>query len=458
MIEQRRRWLPSRRSRIVVWAVLAASLGLVLVFRPRGPRLVANRAPALKAAPTKLKAPALEVVDYLKASRPEVAVGSVTFTEHVAPILQDRCQGCHRPGQVAPFSLITFDQAVRWKKSIKEVVVDRRMPPWHADPRHGHFANDRGLSAMQRATLIAWVDQGTPLGDSAKSPEPKSFPEGWSIGEPDVIFTMLKPFHVPSEGVLAYQKFRVPTNFSEDMWIQALEAKPGDRRVVHHVCVFLDGKAPNEEGRAERPELVCYAPGDMPSVFPLGTAKVIPAGATLVIEVHYTPIGTPRTDQSSVGMIFARGPVQRRAVTKGISNKDLAISPHASNYEVSSSFTFPFDARLLSLSPHMHLRGKDFAYTAVYPDGQEETLLAVPSYDFAWQSVYRLVEPKAMPRGTKIKCLAHFDNSAENPNNPDPGVLVHWGDQTWDEMMIGYIDYDVEEPRALARKPTSGRE
>lgn len=449
--------MPSRRFRIVLFATLAVGIGFWLVLRPKGPRLTALKAPALKDGTTKVRPPAPDVVEFLKTNETQIDVGPVTFAEHVAPILQQKCQTCHRPGQVAGFSLLTYDQARRWRRGIKEVVLDRRMPPWHADPRHGEFANDRGLSPTQRATLVAWVDQETPLGDPARMPEPRSFPEGWTIGEPDIVLTMREAFTVPAEGVLSYQKFRVPTNFGKDVWLQALEARPGDRRVVHHVCVFLETKIPNEEGRAERPELVCYAPGDMPSVFPLGTAKRIPNGATLVFEVHYTTMGQQRTDQSSVGMIFAREPVRRKAVTKGIADKTLAIPPGAENYESRSSFTFPFDARLLSLSPHMHYRGKDFRYTAIYPDGRREDLLSVPAYDFAWQSVYRLKEPKAMPRGTRIECLAHFDNSENNPKNPDPKALVRWGEQTWDEMMIGYIDYDVEEPAALAGKPTNRR-
>ena len=401
-------------------------------------------------------APSEEVIAYLDGRDSAVSVGEVPFANDVAVILRDKCQSCHRPGQVAPFALLTYDQACRWRTGIQEVVRNRRMPPWHADPRYGSFANDRALSARERATLIAWVDQGTPLGDPEKIPEPRAFPDGWTIGEPDVVFTMPEPFEVPADGVLSYQKFRVATNFTRDVKVQALEARPGDRRVVHHICVFLDGKTANESGRAERPELVCYAPGDMPSVFPSGSAKTIPAGSTLVIEVHYTPIGTPRADQSSVGLILARGPVSRRAVTKGIAGKRLWIPPGVRDHEVRSSFTFPFDARLLSLSPHMHLRGEDFRFTATYPDGRVEVLLSVPAFDFAWQSVYRLAEPKRMPRGTRIDCLAHFDNSAANPNNPDPTAAVVWGDQTWDEMMIGYIDYDVEEPEAIAKRHADG--
>jgi hypothetical protein len=199
----------------------------------------------------------------------------------------------------------------------------------------------------------------------------------------------------------------------------------------------------------ERRELVCYAPGDLPSLFPEGTAKQIPAGATLVIEVHYTPIGTVQTDQSSVGLIFARSPITRRAFTKGISQKSFAIPPGATDYPVRSSYVFQNDARLLSLMPHMHLRGKDFLYTATYPDGRSEVLLRVPAYDFGWQSVYRLVDPKPMPRGTRIDCLAHFDNSAGNPANPDPTITVRWGEQTFDEMMIGFIDFDEDAATSL---------
>lgn len=440
--------------RVRIAALIGIALGLAgwRLARPPSPRM---KPPPAKTA-AKLRPPAGEVVDYLEAREAPVAVGAVTYAADVAPVLLDKCQACHRPGQVAPFPLLTYDQACRWKLGIKEAVLDRRMPPWHADPRHGRFANDRGLSPRDRAVLAAWVDQGTPLGDPSAIPGPRAFPEGWTIGEPDAVFTMAEPFEVPAEGVLSYQKFRVATHFDRDVWVRALEARPGDRRVVHHVCVYLDGRTPNEEGRAERPELVCYAPGDMPSLFPDGTAKKIPAGSTLVIEVHYTPIGTTRRDRSSVGLIFAREPVRRRAFTKGIAGKPLLIPPGARHHEARSSFTFPFDARLLSLSPHMHLRGQDFRYTATYPDGRSETLLSVPAYDFAWQSVYRLAEPKPMPRGTRIDCLAHFDNSADNPNNPDPSAAVAWGDQTWDEMMIGYIDYDVEEPGAIAGRSTPG--
>lgn len=442
-----RRW---RRAAIALGVVVLVGVSLSLVpgkaFRTTevpAKRVLGSR-PTIRPLPPKLVA---ELAD----AEPTVLVGPVTYAADAAKIFQDRCQSCHRPGQVAPFSLLTYDDAVAHASMIHEVVDSRRMPPWHADPKVGHFLNDRSLPPRERATLLAWVEQGAPLGDPRGLPPSRDFPDGWTIGTPDVVLTMTQPYTVVAEGVLNYQRFRVETGFAEDRWIQAAEVRPGNRAVVHHICVFLADDRPKEDRMSdERRELVCYAPGDLPSVFPEGTAKQIPARGTLVIEVHYTPIGTVQTDQSSVGLIFARGPVARRAFTKGISQKNFAIPPGATDYPVRSSFTFPNDARLLSLMPHMHLRGKDFEYTATYPDGRTETLLRVPAYDFGWQSVYRLVEPRPMPRGSRIDCLAHFDNSAANPANPDPSITVRWGEQTFDEMMIGFIDFDEDATTSLA--------
>jgi hypothetical protein len=427
---------------VVLFVALGVSVGMGMVSGSgRGgspPAGAVGSRPRIRALPRPILA-------QRRASEKSVAVGPVTYAADVAPILQRRCQSCHRPGQVAPFSLLDYDQARRWAGPIREAVESRRMPPWLADPRFGHFLNDRRLSPRERAVLLAWIDQETPLGDPSKLPPPRSFPKGWTIGTPDAVYTMKEPFTVPADGVLSYQRFRVETQFAEDRWIQAAEARPGNRAVVHHICVFLADDRPRTERTSdERRELVCYAPGDLPSVFPPGTAKELPAGASLVIEVHYTPVGRVQTDQSSVGLVFARGPVSRRAFTKGISQKEFTIPPGHANYPVASSFTFPGDARLLGLMPHMHLRGKDFLYTATFPDGRRETLLWVPAYDFGWQSVYRLAEPRFMPRGTRIDCLAHFDNSSANPANPDPSAAVTWGEQTFDEMMIGFIDYDED--------------
>ncbi|HEX8203672.1 MAG TPA: peroxiredoxin, partial [Isosphaeraceae bacterium] len=408
-----------------------------------GPRLASNNVARVGAA-----APALvEARKRMDAATP-LAVGAVTYASDVAPILQAKCQACHRPGQVGPFPLLSYDHAKRWAASMREVVDEYRMPPWHADPRFGHFANDRSLSPRERAVLMAWVDQGSPPGDPDKAPPPRTFPEGWSIGTPDVVFTMKEPFAVPAEGTVEYQHFWVPTRFAEDRWIQAAEARPGERSVVHHIGIYIDDHDPAHQkfGPDTRPVLACYFPGEQPSVFEPGIAKRIPAGADLIFEVHYTPVGSPRSDRSSVALIFAKEPVAHRAVTRGIPNKEFTIPARVADHAVRSSYTFPAAAHLLSFMPHMHLRGKDFRYTAVYPDGTSEVLLSVPAYDFAWQAVYRLAAPKRLPRGTRVDCLAHFDNSADNPANPDPDQAVSWGEQSWEEMMIGYIDYYEDGP------------
>jgi hypothetical protein len=245
---------------------------------------------------------------------------------------------------------------------------------------------------------------------------------------------------------LPYQHFRVATGFTEDRWVQAAEVQPGDRSVVHHIFVrVMTADGSKETAVGKEPFFAAFVVGDAPSVFPPGTARKVPAGAVFHFEVHYSPTGTARPDRSAIGLIFAKTPPVHQVVTKGIKNGRFAIPPGARNHEVQSSFTFRSDSHLLSLMPHMHLRGQDFRYTATFPDGRVETLLSVPSYDFSWQSVYRLDTARAMPRGTRLDCIAHFDNSAENPVNPDPSQTVRWGEQTNDEMMIGYIDYYVDE-------------
>ncbi|HEV3165982.1 MAG TPA: redoxin domain-containing protein [Isosphaeraceae bacterium] len=402
------------------------------VLRPKGPRV-------RPAAP--------EIVDALKAREEPVEVGQVTYAADVATIVQAKCQSCHRPGQSAPFSLLNYDQARRWSASILEVVEERRMPPWHADPKYGHFANDRSLSARERATLLAWANQGAPLGDAQKLPPARSFPDGWSIGTPDVVYELPETYTVAAQGVLPYQYFVVPTGFTEDRWIQAAEARPGDRSVVHHIVAFIDDHKPRKDrkrGDGMGAFLVGFAPGDLPSVYEPGTAKLIPAGSDLLIQMHYTPIGQTKTDRSSIALIFAKEPPKHRAVTLGIAQPKFEIPAGAGNYEVTSSYVFPTDSHLLNLMPHMHLRGKDFKYTATFPDGKSEVLLSVPAFDFGWQSVYRLTEPKAMPKGTRIDCVAHFDNSVANPANPDPTQAVRWGEQTFEEMMIGYVDFSED--------------
>jgi peroxiredoxin len=377
---------------------------------------------------------------------PEPEVGSVSWSGEVAAIIQGRCQNCHRPGQSAPFNLLTYDDARRRANGIAEVVADRRMPPWHADPRHGKFANDRHLSPKERATLLAWVEQGTPLGDPAKAPAPKAWVDGWNIGQPDLVVELPEEYVVPAEGEVNYQYFVVPSGFTEDRWIQAAEARPTDRSVVHHIIVYL--QVPGEpRDRGPGVHLCGYAPGDMPTVLPPGTAKRIPKGSNFLFQVHYTPNGKVRKDRSAVGFIFAKTPPTTEAITHGIANGKFQIPRWASDYRVESRMRLEREISLLAFMPHMHLRGKDFQYEAVLPgQDQPEVLLKVPAYDFAWQSYYTLAEPRKLPAGTVIRCIAHFDNSPVNPVNPSPYDVVRWGDQTWEEMMIGYIDYAVPIP------------
>jgi peroxiredoxin len=373
--------------------------------------------------------------------------GRITYSKHVAPLIQKHCQECHRPGEIGPMPLPTYEDALAWSKMIREVVAERRMPPWHADPAHGKFSNDRSLSATERDTILGWIDQGCAPGDAKESPPPRTFADAWTIGKPDAVFTMKETGKVPAEAGadgIAYRYYTIPTGFTEDRWVQAAEARPGNRSVVHHILVYVLYPGFKEEKHTDgigRGLLVAFAPGDLPAVFPEGAAKKIPKGSMLVLQMHYTPSGTAATDQSSVGLIFAKGPPKRELHTRAISQKWFAIPPGAAAHEVKASRQFDQDVELYSLFPHMHLRGKDFTYRVVYPDGRSDTLLSVPRYDFNWQSNYRLARPLALPAGSRIECSAHFDNSDRNLNNPDPKKAVFWGEQTWEEMMIGFVDY-----------------
>lgn len=371
--------------------------------------------------------------------------GPITFSKHVAAILQKHCQECHRPGQIGPMPLLTYDDAVAWSETIREVIEDRRMPPWHADPRYGKFSTSRCLSDEDRQTLLHWLEQGTPRGDDRELPPPRIFPEGWTIGKPDLVLTMPEEFAVPAEapkGGVPYKHFFVDTGFKEDRWVERSESRAGAPSVVHHILIFIlpPGKRffPGAPGN---PVLGGTAPGDMPLMLAPGTAKKIPAGSQLVFQMHYTPNGVACKDRSSVALIFAKQHPERRVHTVPIPNLRLFIPPGDDNYQSEAWFRFKEDAHVIGFMPHMHVRGKDFLYEAVYPDGKKEILLSVPRYDFNWQTCYRCEKPVPMPKGTKIHCVAHFDNSAKNPNNPDPTRMVFWGDQTWEEMMIGWLDF-----------------
>ncbi len=368
----------------------------------------------------------------------------VTYTKDVSRILQNRCQECHRPGQIGPMPLLTYDDASAWAQMIHEVVSEKRMPPWHADPKHGKFSNDRRLSDAERAKLLSWIDAGCPEGDKKDLPQAKKYADGWTIGQPDAIFTFKDPITVPAKsvkGVLPYKNVVIQTNFDEDKWIQAVEARPGNHRVVHHIIVYA-GKREKSDGIGSG-LLVAYAPGDLGSVFPADSAKRLPKGATLRFQMHYTPTGTEQTDRSSIGLIFAKEPPKSEVRTRAITQQVFAIPPNEGNHKVVSKTTFAQDVVLFSMFPHMHLRGKSFQFDIIYPDGKRETTLSVPRYDFGWQSNFILEKPLRLPAGTRIECTAHFDNSAKNLNNPNPTRWVIWGEQTWEEMMIGFVDYAV---------------
>jgi peroxiredoxin len=366
----------------------------------------------------------------------------VTYSRHVAPILQKRCQECHRPGEVGPFPLLTYEDARKRKNRIREAVLEQRMPPWHADPRHGKFLNDRRLSQAESETLLAWIDNDCPPGEDRDLPPPMKFPQGWKIGEPDKVFSMEKEFKVPAAGVLSYQRFLVDPGFKEDVWVQAAECRPGNRAVVHHVLVYTlaPGKRDPYSLDGTAATLVGWAPGDMPALFPPGTARRIAAGSRLLFEVHYTPNGTEQTDRSAVGVLFARKKPEQEVETNILANWRVRIPPGAANHKGEMTFTFRDDALVLSFMPHMHLRGVNARYVVTYPDGKTQTLLSIPDYDFNWQSIYRFAEPLRIPKGSKLTWIGHWDNSADNPRNPDPTKEVRWGLQTWDEMQNGWMN------------------
>jgi peroxiredoxin len=374
---------------------------------------------------------------------------ALTYARHVAPIVQQRCQECHRPGEIAPFSLLSYQDARKRTRRIREAVLEERMPPWHADPHYGKFANDRRLRPEERETLLAWIGQGAPLGDERDLPPPLKFVEGWKIGSPEKIFRMPKEFKVPATGVLDYQRFLVDPGFKQDVWVQAAECRPGNRKVVHHILVYIlaPGKHDPYEPDGTAATLVGWAPGDMPAQYPAGTARLVKAGSKLLFEVHYTPDGTEQMDRSSVGVIFAKRPPANSVEMNILANMAFTIPPGATNHKGQLTFTFPADALVLSFMPHMHLRGLSARYALAYPDGRSETLLAVPDYDFNWQSVYRFEKPVHVPKGTRLTWSGRWDNSPDNPRNPDPTKRVHWGLQTWDEMQNGWMEVVWQKPR-----------
>lgn len=401
-----------------------------------------------------------------------------TFAKEVAPILQRHCVTCHRPGEAAPFSMLTYEDTRPWAGMIKTAVTQKIMPPWYADPRYGHFANQRSLTADEIRTLVAWVNGGAQKGAPEDLPAPKKdYVEGWEIPQPDVVLQLPKPFQVPPSGVIDYQYVIVPTGFKEDKWVQMLEVRPTDRAVVHHIIAYLrepgsnfhkeqkpgvfftapPAKADEKTDTSGLPSdfLVGYAPGQPAEILRPGEGKLIKAGSDIVFEVHYTPNGKATQDQTRLGLVFSKTPPSERVLTLSASNGTFKIPPGDPDYKVDAMFEVQKDVKLVSLHPHMHARGKSFEYRLRFPDGKTETILNVPVYNWHWQLWYNLADAIDLPRGTKIECTAHFDNSPNNPENPDPTKTVIWGQQSWDEMMVGFFNlkFDAKMSAAELRSP-----
>ncbi len=427
-----------------------------------------------------------------------------TFNKEVAPILFARCAGCHRPDNIAPMSLLDYKSARPWAKGIKASVAARKMPPWFADPRFGHFSNDARLSDAELKTIAAWVDGGAPEGDANDLPPAPKFVEGWALGKPDAVIDIGED-HQIAPGDDVYEKFVVPTNFAEGRWVRAAEIKPGNRQVVHHVHVHVLAAQDNpaakpaapkrkmatlseyllKEGKLTRimkdapvwndgcadkvPELpfltgaqegglAAFLPGRAPDQFPEGTAKWVPAGAKLEFQIHYAQVkGKPQTDRTSVGFHFLNGPPRQALRRMDLRNFFMQIPAGEANHEVRRCYDFESDRYLISFTPHMHYRGKDAKYELVRPNGQSETLLAVPHYDFNWQLVYRLQKPMFVEKGSRLMVTVHYDNSRNNKANPDPQATVRWGDKTEEEMMTSWIEYLDASPSAQLQPSEAAR-
>jgi hypothetical protein len=380
------------------------------------------------------------------AAQTALAADTPTFYRDIQPLLQNHCQECHRPGEAAPMPFLTYNQVRPWVKSIRAQVLARKMPPWFADPCCGKFSNDRSLSASERDAVARWADAGAPEGNPRQAPPARVWPPGWNLpAPPDAVLGTVKPFPVPAKGTVEYQYFIVPTGFTSDRWVNAVECKPSNRSVVHHAVVYI--REPGQtwtHGPTKSDILTIYTPGASADVLPEGMAKLVKAGSDLVFEIHYTPNGKLTQDQTQVAMIFAKSPPQKRVLTLQMDNGTFVISPGDPNYRVTTWGTLPNDALLLGFFPHMHLRGKAFEYTRVVGDGQPETLLKVSAFDFYWQLSYKLARPLPLKKGTRLEWIAWFDNSANNSRNPDPTAEVRYGQQSWEEMMIGFFDVAVD--------------
>jgi hypothetical protein len=423
------------------------------------------------------------------AARRQNSPSPPTFYRDVLTILQEHCQSCHRAGGIAPTAFETYEQTKPYAAAIHLATQNRTMPPWFADPSVGHFSNDPSLTAAELATLQAWVEAKAPAGELHDAPPPRKWAQSWTIPQPDLVVKMPRAVALPASGEIEYTYEIVPTRFKEDHWVQMAEILPGQRSNVHHAVVYIRPPDSNwlrhapigvpftastltdpEDRRGahwtDSDVLLVYAPGSSPDSWPVNMAKYIPAEADLVFQIHYTSNGQAAEDQSSIGLIFSKGSPEQRVLTLQLTNDHFLIPPGDANYRVEARGTLPNDARLLSLFPHMHLRGKRFEYNIIYRNGSKEgqpsielePLLRV-NYHFHWQMSYRLAQPLFLKAGTELQAVAWYDNSRDNPHNPDPDAAVRWGEQTYEEMMVGFFDVAVpaatDKQRFFIRKPDS---
>lgn len=403
----------------------------------------------------------------------------LSFYRDVLPILQGHCQTCHRAGQMAPMPLETYEQARPYAKAMAEAVALRKMPPWFADPCCGHFANDPSLTEAQIKTIVDWAAQKSPEGRWQEAGEPPTWTGGWNIDQPDAVVQMPAPKQLPATGDVPYQYIIIPTHFKEDRWVRMSEIRPSNRMVVHHAVAYIrdpqskwlrgaplntafsaDDLPPGQTRRdamwTDSDVLLVYAPGSQPDHWPEGYAKLLPAGSDIVLQMHYTTRGAPMSDQTSVGLVWAKEKPRKRVLSLQLTNDRFLIPPGVPDYRVEVHGTIPNDALLLNFFPHMHLRGKTFEYRLLEKGEEPKTLLRIPHYDFYWQLSYRLAQPIALKAGATLQATATFDNSRANRHNPDPDSAVQWGEQTWAEMMVGFfdvaVDPDVDKQRFFVRK------
>ena len=374
----------------------------------------------------------------------------VSFTKDVAPIVYKSCAECHRPTMFAPMSLMTYDDARPYARAIKAKVVARQMPPWGADPAHGTFKNDPRLTEKEIETIVSWVDAGAPKGDDADMPKAPQFADGWTIGKPDAVFTMEEEYDIPATGVIPYQYLRVPTHLTEDKWIQAIEIRPSANAQVHHVLAYTQpaGQPVNQGGALGPTNIGGVTPNKPGITFEPGVARLLRGNSDLIMQMHYTTNGKPAKDRTRIGVIYAKQPPTKLQAGGMVLQPRFVIPAYDGNAEVKGTTKLERDTVMTSLTPHMHVRGKDMTYIAHYPDGTDEILLSVPKYDFNWQISYELKTPKVLPKGTIVEVIAHYDNSAANKFNPDPSKDVKWGDQTFEEMMIGFWSTVIPVPTA----------